>query len=117
MTTVTFLRSGETIWGFRSCGHTGYAEAGSDILCAAVSSMSSLVVNAIESTFGAPVDYRADEGMPCLTVKVPALVTGGISDQVHFAVSRLIEAYRRQLTELAGDYPEYIRVVCNVEDP
>lgn len=117
MTTVTFLRSGETIWGFRSCGHTGYAEAGSDILCAAVSSMSSLVVNAIESAFGAPVDYRVNDEMPSLTVEVPALLRNGIPDQVRFAVSRLIEAYRRQLTELAGDYPEYIRVECSKEDP
>ena len=117
MTTVTFLRSGETLWGFRSCGHTGYAEAGSDILCAAVSSMSTLVVNTIEGAFECPVDYRADEETPSLTVKVPALVLGEIPENVRFAVSRLIEAYRRQLTELAGDYPAYIRVLWSDEDP
>lgn len=117
MTTITFMKSGETYWGFRSCGHTGYAEEGSDILCAAVSSMSQLVVNTIESAFGAPIDYKIDEETPCLSVSVPALITGGIPDHVRFAVSRLIDAYRRQLKEMAGDYPEYIRVLVNSEDP
>lgn len=117
MTTVTFLKSGETFWGFQSCGHTGYAEAGSDILCAAISSMSTLVVNAIESAFEAPLVYRADEEKPCLTVSVPALVRGGLTESVRFAVSRLIEAYRRQLIELAGDYPDYVRVECSSKDP
>ena len=117
MTTITFLRSGETLWGFRSCGHTGYAEEGSDILCAAVSSMSLLVVNAIESGFGAPVDCQVDEETPSLSVVVPALVAGEIAENTRFAVSRLIDAYRRQLQELAGDYPKYIRVVICAEDP
>ena len=117
MTTITFLRSGETFWGFRSYGHTGYAEEGSDILCAAVSSMSLLVVNTIESGFGAPIDYQADEKIPHLSVAVPALIGGGIAENVRFAVSGLIDAYRRQLQELAGDYPKYIRVAICEEDP
>ncbi len=117
MTTITFLRSGETFWAFRSCGHTGYAEEGSDILCAAISSMSLLVVNTIESGFGAPVDYQIDEETPALSVSVPALIVGGIDENICFAVSRLIDAYRRQLQELAGDYPKNIRVVIRAEDP
>ncbi len=117
MTTITFMRSGETLWGFRSCGHTGYAEEGSDILCAAVSSMSLLVVNTMQDGYGAQVDYQVDEETPCLSVAVPALIAGDIDENVRFAVSRLIEAYRRQLQELAGDYPKYIRVVISAEDP
>ena len=35
MTTVTFLTEGKRIIGFDAKGHSGYAEAGSDIVCAA----------------------------------------------------------------------------------
>ena len=38
MTTVSFHLEGERIVGFTVKGHSGYAEAGSDVLCAAVTS-------------------------------------------------------------------------------
>lgn len=117
MTTVTFYRSDDTVWGFSSVGHSGYAEEGGDIICAAISSMSLLVVNAIEEGYGAPVRYAADPDIPRLSVAVPSLVGGGLAETVRFAVHGLFHAYRRQLIELAGDYPEYIRVVTEEKDP
>ena len=38
MTTVTFLMEGNRIIGFDAQGHSGYAEAGEDIVCAAITS-------------------------------------------------------------------------------
>ena len=38
MTTVTFYMEGERIVGFTVQGHSGYADEGSDIICAAVTS-------------------------------------------------------------------------------
>ena len=38
MTTVTFHMEGERIVGFTVQGHSGYADEGSDIICAAVTS-------------------------------------------------------------------------------
>ena len=38
MTTVTFRMEGDRITGFDSQGHSGYAESGSDIVCAAITS-------------------------------------------------------------------------------
>ena len=43
MTTVTFLTEGKRIIGFDAKGHSGYAEAGSDIVCAAITSAVRLV--------------------------------------------------------------------------
>ena len=40
MTTVTFRMEGDRITGFDSQGHSGYAESGSDIVCAAITSAS-----------------------------------------------------------------------------
>lgn len=117
MTTVTFYRSDDTVWGFTSDGHSGYAEEGSDIVCAAISSMSLLVVNAIEEDYGVPVRYAADPEIPRLSMAVPSLIGGDLREAVRFAVVGLLHAYRRQLFELAGDYPEYIRVVTEKKDP
>ena len=39
MTTVTFLTEETRIVGFDARGHSGYAEAGEDIVCAAVTSV------------------------------------------------------------------------------
>ena len=46
MTTVTFLTEGKRIIGFDAKGHSGYGDAGSDIVCAAITS----AVRLVEST-------------------------------------------------------------------
>ena len=41
MTTVVITHEGSFITGFTATGHTGYAEEGEDIVCAAVSAITS----------------------------------------------------------------------------
>ena len=48
MTKIVFFRSGGVFYGFEEQGHTGYGEAGDDILCAAISSMTMFLINTIE---------------------------------------------------------------------
>ena len=43
MTTVTFYTEGRRITGFDASGHSGFADAGEDIVCAAVTSTVRLV--------------------------------------------------------------------------
>ena len=43
MTTVTFLTEESRIIGFEVSGHSGYADAGEDIVCAAITSAVRLV--------------------------------------------------------------------------
>ena len=47
MTTVTFLTEESRIVGFEVSGHSGYADAGEDIVCAAVTSAIRLVLSLI----------------------------------------------------------------------
>ena len=43
---VTFFRRADgTLIGYRAQGHTGYAEAGQDIVCAAVSALTQSTLN------------------------------------------------------------------------
>ena len=50
MTTVTFYTEGRRITGFDASGHSGFAEAGEDIVCAAVTS----TVRLVECVFRTP---------------------------------------------------------------
>ena len=61
MTEVLFYRHQGSFWGFRERGHSGYASAGEDILCSAISAMTMLVVNACEVAYATDVEYDVDE--------------------------------------------------------
>ena len=53
MIRVTLFKSpGGNITGFSCKGHAGYAEEGSDIVCAAVSALSITCANALQSVAG-----------------------------------------------------------------
>ena len=52
MINAVLYREGEDLTGCRAEGHSGWAEAGSDIVCAAVSILTCTCVNALESVCG-----------------------------------------------------------------
>ena len=70
MTTITFYKSNGIYYGFEEQGHTGYGESGEDILCSALSSMTMLIINAIEVTYNCNVDYQIDEATTDIRVIV-----------------------------------------------
>ena len=62
MTKIVFFRSGGVFYGFEEQGHTGYADAGEDVLCAALSAMTMLIINTVEVAYASDVEYTVDEG-------------------------------------------------------
>lgn len=91
--------------GFSLDGHAGYAEEGSDIVCAAVSSMANLVCNAAEA-FGA--DAEITEGTD------DAYLSYHLLSENEQAV-RLLSVFYNELKELETLYPDYIRVKKNTK--
>ena len=61
MTTVTFHTQGSRITGFDAAGHSGYAEEGGDIVCAAVSVLVINAVNSLEELANEDISCTADE--------------------------------------------------------
>lgn len=56
--------------GFRIEGHSGYAEEGADIVCAAVSSATYMTANTVTEVLGiSPVSLRAEDGDMLLRVE------------------------------------------------
>jgi uncharacterized protein YsxB (DUF464 family) len=111
MTTIAFYKAGGFYYGFEEQGHTGYAEAGEDILCSALSSMTMLIINAIEVSYASSVDYTIDEETADIKlIAKSALPKYEKDEKKQYAVSGLIQAYYYQLMDLIEDYYDYLDV-------
>ena len=111
MTTITFYKADGIYYGFEEQGHTGYGESGEDILCSALSSMTMLIINAIEVTYGCSVDYTIDEETTDIRlIAKSALPKYEKDEKKQFAVSGLIQAYFYQLMDLVEEYYDYLDV-------
>ena len=96
----------EAYTGFEISGHAGYGKAknereGSDIVCAAVSSCTMLVCNAVTENFGAEADVKVDENR--ITLKL---------HERNESAEQLISAFYEHLEELSHEYGK-IRLAIN----
>ena len=115
MTKITFYKSGGFYYGFEENGHTGYGESGEDILCSALSSMTMLIINAIEVSFASDVQYTIDEKTTDIKlICKSALPKYEKDEKKQYAVSGLIQAYFFQLMDLVEEYYDYLDV-CEIE--
>ena len=111
MTTVWFYKTNGIYYGFEEKGHTGFAESGEDILCAALSSMTMLLINTIECSYDSIVDYTIDEKTTDIKlIAKSALPKYEKDEKKQYAVSGLIQAYFFQLMDLVEEYYEYLDV-------
>ena len=118
MTTVVFYKTGGIYYGFEEQGHTGFGEEGNDVLCAALSSMTMLLINAIEVSYACDVDYTIDEKTTDIRVIAKSALPEYEKDEKkQFAVSGLISAYYFQLMDLLEDYYDFLDVKEIERDP
>ena len=111
MTTVIFYKANGNYYGFKEQGHTGYAESGEDVLCAALSSMTMLIINAIEVSYATKVDYKIDSKTTDIELVCKSALPKYESDEKkQYAISGLIQAYFFQLMDLVEEYYEYLDV-------
>ena len=111
MTKVVFYKTNGVYYGFEEQGHTGYAESGEDILCSALSSMTMLIINAIEISYASDVDYSIDEKTTDIRVIAKSALPKYEKDEKkRFAISGLIQAYFFQLMDLVEEYYEFLDV-------
>ena len=86
----------------RITGHSGQAEAGRDIVCAAVSILGCTCVNALESICGIQVDITAnDDGI--LSFRLPE-ITAAENEKAQI----LMGALKQGLSDLAAEYPHNV---------
>ena len=106
MTTISFRMEGDRVAGFTSKGHSGYAEAGSDIVCAAVTSAIRMTECAINDVLGLEASVRVRDDS--ITLNLP----GGLNETNESTCQTLLTALMVYFAELHEEYPEFISVVA-----
>ncbi|MFI3206923.1 MAG: ribosomal-processing cysteine protease Prp [Clostridia bacterium] len=99
---VDFLSTKDgSLEGFRIAGHSGYAEIGSDIVCAAVSSAVYMAINTITDIFAvSPLSLRVDD----------AEIFFRIEPKDIKRCDELLRGVKLHLLGLEEQYPENINV-------
>ena len=111
MTKVVFYRSGGVFYGFEEQGHTGFGQEGDDILCAALSAMTMLIINTIEVAYASDVEYTIDDETTNIRVRSKAALLEFEEDErKRYAVSGLFMSYFYQLIEILEEYYEFLDV-------
>ena len=105
MTRCEFFTEDDRITGFSVSGHSGYAEAGSDIVCAAISAVVSLVEATINDVCGAKAKVRIKEEDARISLMLPT------SCDEEDAVQAVLAGMLLYLCNLRDDYPDYIEVL------
>ena len=105
MTRCEFFTEGERITGFTVSGHSGYAEAGKDIVCAAVSAVVTMAEATINDVCGAKAKVRVGEDEARITLKLPK------SCDEEESVQAVLAGMILTLINLQEDYPDFIEVL------
>ena len=100
-----FFTEDDRITGFCVSGHSGYAEAGSDILCAAVSAVVTMAETTINDVCGAKAKVRVKEEDARITLMLPT------SCDEEEAVQAVLAGMMLTLISMRDDYPDYIEVL------
>ena len=104
MITAVLYREGKDLTGCRIEGHSGWANAGSDIVCAAVSILGCTCVNALESVCGViPTITEYNEKNGVLAFELPEM-----REDENEKAQILMGALRQGLDDLAAEYPQNV---------
>ena len=107
MTTVTvFRRPDGSLSGFDCRGHANYADAGEDIVCAAISALTQGTLNGLLNVLQAPVDSRIDEKDGILTASL-----GEVPEGKRAGAQLLLETLVSALQSIEADYARFLRVI------
>ena len=105
MTRCEFFTENDRITGFSVSGHSGYAESGADIVCAAISAVVTMAEATINDVCGAKAKVRVKSDDARITLTLPA------SCDEEEAVQAVLAGMMLTLAGMRDDYPDYIEVL------
>ena len=105
MTRCEFFTENDRITGFSISGHSGYAEVGSDIVCAAISAVVTMAEATINDVCGAKAKVRVKEEDARITLTLPT------SCDEEETVQAVLSGMLVTLLSFKEDYPDYIEVL------
>ena len=108
MITVTFERKEDRVISFTAEGHAGYAEAGSDIVCAAVSAILITAANGVVSVLGIDAPVRQTDEIGFLRLDLP----DDLTEEQRRDASLVLAVAQQGLQSVSEQYPGCVRVKC-----
>ncbi|MGC7870043.1 ribosomal-processing cysteine protease Prp [Desulfosporosinus sp. SYSU MS00001] len=101
---LVWLDEQKRIRGFEISGHSGYAEAGQDIVCAGVSALSIAAANGLEHFLSQAPQVQEDEGFLSCQLK-------GISEQELDQAQWILQTLKLGIEQIEAVYgPAYILI-------
>ncbi len=95
----------DRITGFTISGHSGYAEAGQDIVCAAITAIVTMAEATINDVCGAKAKVRVKEEDARITLTLPT------SCDEEESVQAVLAGMLLTLCSMRDEYPDYIEVL------
>ena len=83
--------------GFEVDGHSDYADEGSDIICASVSSAAYMTANTLTEIIGVKAEIEVEDGYMHLVVS-----------EENETAKKLIEGFALHIGQLSEQYPDYV---------
>ncbi|MDE6260114.1 MAG: ribosomal-processing cysteine protease Prp [Oscillospiraceae bacterium] len=112
MTKITFHSAKSRLDGFVVEGHSGYAEEGSDIVCAAISAAVGLTECTINEVMALGAQVKVKEKDARISLKLPAALNDPSDDLCQTVMTGLLV----YLQAMAEDYPENLVVLLDDDD-
>lgn len=105
MTDVRFYLSSDGFCrSFETKGHAGHGTAGNDIVCAAVSAATELVMTVLDRfSVDIVTDIRPEEAYVCC--RLSPITDAGTRQ----AVGHVLDGYRDYLSEVSKEYPKHLK--------
>ena len=106
MITINIKRNDKNeIVSFMLDGHAGYAKKGNDIVCAAVSAVTNMVLIGFNQLDVTPKCEMSDGGF--LSCELPQNLTGDVQTKLQF----LLECMVNEFMDIKNSYGKYIKVI------
>ena len=105
MINILIIKSKQNIVTIEATGHSGYAEAGSDIVCSAVSTLMQSLANGLTEVVKAEAKVIVDEEIPHLSVTLCEQNVDKLKN-----AQMLMQTTVLSLKEIANGYSKFIKI-------
>lgn len=106
MINITIIKKNQDIITIEAKGHSGYALAGSDIVCSAISVLTQNLINSLKEIIKISPVYVINEDIPYLSVSIPQ----DLDAKLYQDSQLLMRSVVLGIKDVANSYKKYIKI-------
>ena len=106
MTNVQLYKKNQSIVKVKVFGHSGYAEAGNDIVCASISSLAESLIVGIKEVLKIDANANITEEEASLEISLPESLNKEDLERSQI----LFKTFELSVRGVAKEYPKYIKI-------